>query len=219
MIISALVLVIACANIANLLLVRGMGRKAEMSLRTALGAGRGRIVQQLLTESVLLAGLSGAAGLAVAYAGTRMLLAFAFPDAQGVPIDASPSMPVLAFACGLSLLTGILFGIAPAWIASKAEPADALRTGVRTKGSDASLLQRGLVVLQAALSLVVLMGAGLFSQRLNKLQHTNLRLDSKNRYIVHMNPQAAGCADPVRGFVPNDRAAVPSVAIREQRGH
>jgi ABC-type antimicrobial peptide transport system permease subunit len=110
MIVSALVLVIACANIANLLLVRGMGRKAEMSLRTALGAKRLRIVQQLLTESVLLAGLSGSAGLAVAYAGARMLLALAFPDAQSLPIDASPSVPVLAFACGLSVLTGILFG-------------------------------------------------------------------------------------------------------------
>jgi macrolide transport system ATP-binding/permease protein len=192
MIISALVLVIACANIANLLLVRGMGRKAEMSLRTALGAKRGRIIQQLLTESVLLAGLSGAVGLVVAYAGARMLLALAFPDAESLPIEASPAAPVLAFACGLSLLTGILFGVAPAWIAAKAEPADALRTGVRTKGSDASLLQRGLVVLQAGLSLVLLVGAGLFSQSLNKLQHTNLRLESKNRYIAHLNPQAAG---------------------------
>jgi macrolide transport system ATP-binding/permease protein len=192
MIISALVLVIACANIANLLLVRGMGRKAEMSLRTALGAKRGRIIQQLLTESVLLAGLSGAVGLVVAYAGARMLLALAFPDAESLPIEASPAAPVLAFACGLSLLTGILFGVAPALIAAKAEPADALRTGVRTKGSDASLLQRGLVVLQAGLSLVLLVGAGLFSQSLNKLQHTNLRLESKNRYIAHLNPQAAG---------------------------
>ena len=194
MIISGLVLLIACANIANLLLARGMARKAELSLRTALGAKRGRIIRQLLTESVLLAGLSGIAGLAVAYAGTRMLLALAFSGAQRLPIHASPSMPVLAFACGLSLLTGILFGLAPAWIAAQAEPSDALRTGARTTGSGASLLQRGLVVLQAAMSLVLLVGAGLFSQSLNKLQHTNLRLDTTNRYIVHINPQAAGYA-------------------------
>lgn len=192
--ISGVVLLIACANIANLLLARGMGRKAEMSLRTALGAKRGRIVRQLLTESVLLAGLSGIAGLAVAYAGTRLLLELAFSDAQRVPIHASPSIAVLAFACGLSLLTGILSGLAPAWIAARAEPADALRTGARTTGSGATLLQRGLVVLQAAMSLVLLAGAGLFSQSLNKLQHTNLRLDTKNRYIVHINPQAAGYA-------------------------
>lgn len=188
---SGLVLLIACANIANLLLVRGMARKAEMSVRTALGAMRGRIIRQLLTESVLLAGLGGIAGLLVAYAGTRMLLALAFPGAA-VPIHASPSPAVLGFACALALLTGILFGIAPAWIAAKTEPADALRSGSRNTTGGAPLLQRGLVVAQAGLSLVLLVGAGLFSQSLNKLEHIDLKLDSRNSYIVHFNPQAAG---------------------------
>ena len=192
MIISGLVLLIACANIANLLLARGMGRRPEICLRTALGAQQGRIIRQLLTESVLLAVLSGIAGLAVAYAGTRTLLALAFSDAPSLPIHASPSLAVLGFAFGLSLLTGVLSGIAPAWFAAQADPADALRSGARTTGSGASLLQRGLVVLQAAMSLVLLVGAGLFAQSLNKLQHTNLRLDPTNRYIVHINPQAAG---------------------------
>jgi predicted permease len=190
--ISGLVLLIACANIANLLLVRGMGRKAEMSVRSALGAMRGRIVQQLLTESLVLAVLSGAAGLVVAYAGTRMLLMLAFPGAPNVPIEASPSMAVMSFACGLSLLTGVLFGVAPAWIAAQADPAEALRSGSRSTTSGASLLQRALVVLQAALSVVLLVGAGLFAQSLNKLESTDLKLDAKNRYIVHINPQAAG---------------------------
>jgi macrolide transport system ATP-binding/permease protein len=190
--ISGLVLLIACANIANLLLARGMGRKAEMSVRSALGAMRGRIVQQLLTESVVLAALSGAAGLVVAYAGTRMLLMLAFPGAGSVPIHASPSRAVMGFACGLSLLTGILFGVAPAWIAAQADPAEALRSGSRTTAGGATLLQRGLVVLQAALSVVLLVGAGLFSQSLKKLESTDLKLDAKNRYIVHINPQAAG---------------------------
>ena len=190
--ISGVVLLIACANIANLLLVRGMGRKAEMSVRTALGATRGRVIQQLLTESVLLAGLGGVAGLAVAYAGTRMLLMLAFPGAQSVPIEASPSPTVMGFACGLSLLTGVLFGVAPAWMAARTEPVDALRSGARSTAGGASLLQRGLVVVQAALSLVLLVGAGLFAQSLNKLQHIDLKLDARNRYIVHFNPQAAG---------------------------
>jgi predicted permease len=190
--IAGLVLLIACANIANLLLVRGMGRRAEMSVRTALGAMRGRIVRQLLTESVLLAGMGGVAGLAVAYLGTRMLLMLAFPGADNVPINASPSLAVIGFAFGLSLVTGVLFGVAPAWIAAQAKPADALRNGARTTATGASLLQRSLVVLQAALSLVLLVGAGLFSQSLNKLQSTDMKLETKNRYIVHINPQAAG---------------------------
>ncbi|MFZ0688363.1 MAG: ABC transporter permease [Acidobacteriaceae bacterium] len=190
--ISGLVLLIACANIANLLLVRGMGRKAEMSLRTALGAARSRIIRQLLTESLVLSALGGIAGLLIAYAGAHALLAMAFPGEQNVPIDASPSLPVLAFACALCLVTGILFGVAPAWIAARTQPADALRTGSRTTASKASLLQRSLVVLQAALSLVLLIGAGLFAQSLNKLQSSDLKLDAKNRYIVHINPQAAG---------------------------
>ena len=192
--IAALVLLVACANVANLMLVRGMGRRAEMSIRAALGARRGRIVRQLLTESVLLAGLGAVLGLGVSYLGARMLLALAFPGEQHVPIDPAPSAMVIAFACGLALITGILFGVAPAYIASRAQPADALRSKVRTTTHGASLLQRGLVVLQAALSLVLLVGAGLFAQSLNKLQSTNLKLDATNRYIIRINPQSAGYA-------------------------
>jgi macrolide transport system ATP-binding/permease protein len=195
---AGLVLLIACANIANLLLARGMGRKAEMSVRAALGAGRIRLIRQLLTESVLLAAFGGAAGIALAYIGTQLLLALAFPDSKNLPIHASPSVGVLAFGCGLTLLTGVLFGVAPAWIAARTEPADALRSGTRATGG-ATLLQRGLVVVQAALSLVLLVGAGLFSQSLNKLQHTDMKLDARNRYIVHINPQAAGYSQPQLG--------------------
>jgi macrolide transport system ATP-binding/permease protein len=192
MAVSGLVLLIACANLANLLLVRGMARKSEMNVRTALGAWRGRILRQLLTESVLLACLGGLAGVAVAYLGARMLLALAFPGAENVPIAASPSAAVLAFACGLSLLTGVLFGVMPAWIASKAEPADALRGGARSVAGGTTLLQRTLVVVQAGLSLVLLIGAGLFAKSLSKLEHIDLKLDPVNRYIVHINPQTAG---------------------------
>ena len=190
--VAGLVLLIACANIANLLLVRGMGRRTEMSLRTALGATRGRIVRQLLTESLLLAGLGGVAGLAVAYAGTRMLLALAFPGAANIPVNASPSAEAVGFAFALSLLTGLICGVVPAWMASCAQPADALRGGARTTATGASLVQRGLVVLQAGLSVVLLIGAGLFSQSLGNLENSDMKLDARNRYIVHINPQAAG---------------------------
>ena len=119
---SALVLLIACANIANLLLVRGMQRKVELSVRTALGAARSRIVRQLLTESVVLSVLGGIAGLIVAYLGTHMLLKLAFPGAQNVPIDTRPSPVVLAFTFVLALLTGVLFGVAPACVAARPIP-------------------------------------------------------------------------------------------------
>ena len=213
--ISGLVLLIACANIANLLLVRGMNRRAEMSVRSALGAMRTRIIRQLLTESLVLSIISGMAGLVVAYAGTHMLLAMAFPGAQNVPIDASPSGLVLAFAFGVSLLTGILFGVAPAWITSNANPADALRSGNRTTTSGASLLQRSLIVLQSALALVLLVGAGMFIQSLNKLRNIDLKLNTTNRYIIHFNPQAAGYApsqvEPLYRTIEDRFHAIPGV--------
>ena len=127
MIISGLVLLVACANVANLLLARGATRKAETSIRMALGAARSRLVRQMLTESILLGCAGGLAGLAVAYAGTRTILTLAFPDSPNLPIHASPSLPVLGFAFLLSLMTGVIFGIVPALITSHSDPADALR--------------------------------------------------------------------------------------------
>jgi predicted permease len=190
--IAALVLLIACANIANLLLVRGMGRRAELSVRAALGAQRSRIVRQLLTESVLLSGIGGLLGLAVSYLGAHALLALAFPDQHNMPVSASPSPLIIGFAVALSLVTGILFGLAPALMAARTQPSEALRSNARTTAQGASLLQRALVVLQAALSLVLLVAAGLFAQSLNKAENVDMKLDARNRYIAHINPQAAG---------------------------
>jgi macrolide transport system ATP-binding/permease protein len=189
--IAALVLLVACANIANLLLVRGMSRRAELSVRSALGAQRSRIVRQLLTESVLLSGIGGLLGLAISYLGAHALLALAFPGQHNMPVNASPSPLVIGFSFALSLLTGVLFGLAPALMAARTQPAEALRSNARTTAHGASFLQRALVVLQAALSLVLLVAAGLFAQSLNKAENVDMKLDATNRYIAHINPQAA----------------------------
>jgi predicted permease len=192
MAISGLVLLVACANVANLLLARGATRKAETSIRMALGAARQRLVRQMLTESVLLAFLGGLAGLAVAYAGTRTILTLAFPDSPNLPIAASPSLPVLGFAFLLSLVTGVIFGIVPAWITSHSDPAEALRGINRSTRDRASLPQKSLIVIQAALSLVLLVGAGLLTRSLNNMEHQNFGLQTANRYVLHLDIEGAG---------------------------
>ncbi len=192
MAISGLVLLVACANVANLLLARGTTRKAETSIRMALGAARSRLIRQMLTESVLLACLGGLAGLAVAYAGTRTILSLAFPDSPNLPIAASPSLPVLGFAFLLSLITGIVFGIVPAWITSHSDPAEALRGVNRSTRDRGALPQKSLIVFQAALSLVMLMSAGLLTKSLRNLEHQNFGIQTTNRYVVHIDPAGAG---------------------------
>lgn len=192
MAISALVLLVACANVANLLLARGATRKADTSIRMALGANRGRLIRQMLTESIVLSCLGGLAGIAVAYAGTRLILALAFPEAPQLPIHASPSLPVLGFAFLLSLFTGVIFGIVPAWITSHSDPAEALRGANRSTRDAASLPQRSLIIFQAALSLVLLVGAGLLTKSLRNVEHQNFGLQTANRYVVHIDPAGAG---------------------------
>jgi len=192
MAISGLVLLVACANVANLLLARGATRKAETSIRMALGAARSRLIRQMLTESVLLGCFGGLAGLAVAYAGTHMILALAFPESPNLPIHASPSLPVLAFAFLLSLFTGVVFGIVPALITSHADPAETLRGGNRSTRDRASLPQKSLIVFQAALSLVLLVGAGLLTKSLRNMEHQNFGLQTDNRYVLHLDPAGAG---------------------------
>jgi predicted permease len=186
MALSGLVLLIACANIANLLLARGTARKMQTSVRVALGASRGRLIRQLLTESVTLAVLGGIAGLAVAYLGTRSILAIAFQGSDYIPVSPHPSTPVLLFSFALSLITGIVFGVAPAWITSHADPAEALRGVSRSTTHGATLPQKMLVVVQAALSLVLVAGAILLVQSLRKLEHQNFGFHSDHRYIVRV---------------------------------
>jgi macrolide transport system ATP-binding/permease protein len=197
MILSSVVLLIACANIANLMLARATTRRAEIAIRMAIGAGRRIIIRQILAESVVLSFIGGLAGLAVAYAGCHTILALAFPEAKYLPIDASPSLQVLGFAFLVSLITGILFGAGPAWLSSHAQPADALRGANRAGGAmrdRSSLPQKALVVLQAALSVVLLAGAILVTRSLVNLEHQDFGIATANRYVLHFDPAGAGYA-------------------------
>src|SRR5580704_5976387 len=186
MAVSGLVLLIACANIANLLLARSTARKMQTSIRLALGAGRSRLIRQVLTESVLLAILGGMAGVFVAYTGTRSILAIAFRGSPQLPVSPDPSLPVLAFSFLLSILTGLIFGAAPAWISSRGDPAEALRGAGRSTVQGGTPAQKSLVILQAALSLVLVAGAILLVQSLRKLEHQNFGFQSEHRYVVHV---------------------------------
>lgn len=192
MILSSVVLLITCANIANLMLARATTRRADIALRIALGAGRKWIIRQILTESVLLSLIGGVVGLGVAYAGSQMILAFAFPDARYLPISASPSLPILGFAFVVSLLTGLLFGFGPAWLSSHAQPADALRGANRSTRDRSSLPQKALVIFQAALSVVLLAGAILTTKSLLNLEHQDFGVTTTNRYVLHFDPAGAG---------------------------
>jgi predicted permease len=192
MILSSVVLLIACANIANLMLARATTKRADVAVRMALGAGRRRVICQILTESVLLSVIGGFAGLAVAYAGSHMILALAFPDARNIPIDASPSLPILGFAFLVSLATGILFGAGPAWLSSHVQPAEALRGVNRSTRDRSSLPQKALVIFQAALSLVLLAGAILMTKSLANLENQKFGIATSNRYVLHLDPAGAG---------------------------
>lgn len=190
--ITGFVLLVACANVANLLLARGTKRRAEISMRMALGAARARLIRQMLTESVLLGCLGGLTGLGIAYAGARTILALAFPNAVDVVVHATPSLAVFGFAFLLSLVTGMVFGIVPAWITSHANPAEALRGTEKSSMERGTLPQKSLIVFQAAISLALLAGASLFTRSLNNLEHQNFGLETTNRYVMHLNPAQAG---------------------------
>src|SRR5256886_6683944 len=177
------------------MLVRGMERRRQISLSMALGARAARVVRQPLIESILLSLFGGAARLVIAFAGTRLILHFAFPSSGGfdsVPISASPSMPVLLFAFVTSLLTGAVFGIAPAWMATRVDPIEALRGASRSTARAGSLPRKTLVVFQAALSLVLLSASGLLTAALHSLENQNFGFDQDRRIVANMNPRLAG---------------------------
>ena len=185
------VLLVACANLANLMLARGLKDRAQMSIRVALGASRGRLVRKVLVESMLLAVVGGLLGIGVAYAGTGLIIQLAFhlggPN-NYVPIEAAPSWPILLFTLGVSALTGVLFGIAPAWMTSHTDPAEALRGAGRSIGPGRSWAQKSLVIAQIAVSVVLLSAAALLGQSLRNLEHQNFGFETRDRYIAWINP-------------------------------
>jgi predicted permease len=185
------VLLVACANLANLMLARGLKERAQMSIRVALGASRGRLVGKVLLESLLLAVIGGILGIGVAYAGTSLMVHMAFQGGgpnNYVPIQAAPSWTVLLFTLVVSVLTGIFFGIAPAWMTSHTDPADALRGGGRSIVGGRSWTQKLLVITQIAVSIVLLSSAALLSRSLRNLESQNFGFETQGRYIASINP-------------------------------
>jgi predicted permease len=185
------VLLVACANLANLMLARGLRDRGQTAVRVALGAPWTRLVRKALVECVALSTIGGVLGIAVAYAGTRLILYLAFhfggPD-HFIPVSAAPSWPVLAFALAVSIATGLLFGIAPSWVAAHADPVEALRGANRSVGGGRGWTQRSLVIGQAALSLVLLSAAALLARSLHNLEHQDFGFETGGRYVAVVNP-------------------------------
>lgn len=212
-----LVLLIACANVANLLLSRSAGRQKEIGLRLALGASRSRLIRQLLTESVLLSLLGGLFGIIFAIWIKDGLIAVSDWGGRGMnTLDPSLDWRVLGFTLGLSVLTGIIFGLAPAWRTTRVDLTPSLKDSGR--GSSAvhrSLLSRGLVVVQVALSLLLLVGAGLFVRTLLNLQRVDPGFNTQNLLLFDVEPSLIGYKDDklrqIYGQISERLEAVPGV--------
>jgi len=194
--VCGLVLLIACANVANLLLARGVARRGQTAVRLALGATPWQIVGQALVEAVLLAFGGAIAGLLVATSAAQLLLALAFHSSHFLPISATPSLMVLAFAFGLALVTGIIFGAAPAWLATRTDPAEALRGSGRGTRDRSSFARKALLVVQATLSVVLVAGATMLARSLNKLEHQDFGYQVQGRVEVDMNRPPASYTQP-----------------------
>ncbi len=197
----ALILMLACANVANLLLARAAARRREIALRLSVGAGRGRIIRQLLTESVLLASLGGVLGLLFAAWGIRSLTVLLVNGRTNFTLPANLNWHVLAAAAGLSLLTGVLFGLAPALQATRIDVMPALketRAGqfARKRFFQRLSLSRALIVLQVAISLILLVAAGLFVRTLSNLQSISLGFNRENLLLFRVDARKAGHKDP-----------------------
>jgi predicted permease len=191
LVVCAMVLLIACANVANLLLARAVARRGQMAVRLALGASRSQIVVEALIESILLAVGGAVIGLVVAIGAARLLLSLAFAGATTLPIEIVPSPLVLAFAVGLALVTGVLFGAAPAWFATRTDPIEALRATGRSTSDGASLTRTTLLVVQATLSVVLVAGSTMLGRSLGNLEGQDFGFDSSGRVLVAIGRPSA----------------------------
>ena len=194
--VCGLVLLIACSNVANLLLARGVTRRAQTAVRMAVGATPSQIVSQALLESILLAVGGALVGLLVAMTAARLLLALAFHTVHYLPISAAPSLPVLGFAFALALVTGVIFGAAPAWLATRTDPAEALHGAGRGNSDRSSLTRKTLLIVQATLSVVLVAGATMLGRSLNKLEHQDFGYQLQGRVIVNVNNPPATYTQP-----------------------
>ncbi len=192
-----LLLLLACANVANLLLARATGRERELTVRVALGAGRGRLIRQLLTESVLLSAIGALAGLLVAQWGDELLLRMVSDTSAPVPLDVHVDWTVVAFTIGVTLLTGILFGLIPAIRATRLEMNLVLRGAARSiiggeRGSGRVPMGKILVAAQVAISLVLLVAAGLFVRNMENLARIPLGYEAEHLFMFRLNPKLDG---------------------------
>lgn len=187
-VVAASVLFIACANLANLLLARGLARRTEVAIRVALGAQRARLVRLFLVESFVLAIVGGVLGLLLSYVGARTIIDLTFRGASYVPVSAFPSPLALGFAFVVSLITGAAFGALPAAIASRSDPVDAMRGAGRASGERGSWVRRSLVAIQVAVSLVLIGCAGLLGRSLSNLRHQDFGFETERRYVVNLAP-------------------------------